>query len=272
MRRIETRRRGGTLPRLGRKTRIAVLTALTVVVAGALAAYILAGRTPAQYRPAQLTPAQRDAAMRGFRRKLMDFSNDGQGIEPFEWSVTQDQLNAYLAAMDEIAVQGGAKPGAVREAMRSAGLVGPAVALDDGRVRLMARSVEYDRVVSVDIRLAVGDDGLLHVSLAGARVGRLPMPPSLVRSYVDRLRDKLARRDDLAESAPAVGGLSPSQVALVIRRVLSAIDGEPIAPEMSWKITARKRVRVRQIDIDGGDLTLHLVPIKPEPQDGRENR
>ena len=264
-------RRGGPKAKLGRKTRIVLLLLAIVIVAAVLYAYSLASRVPSYYRPAEMSAAQRDLAMREFRRRLMDFSNDGQGRQPFDWSVTEEQLNRYLDAMDVIAVQGGAKPGAAERAMASAGLEEPAISLDDGRVRLMARSRRYDRIVSIDIGLAVDDDGLLHVGLDGAHIGRLPMPASLVSSYVDRLRDKLSRPGGSAETAPAIGGLDPAQVAQVIQRVLSAIDGKPISTKMSWRITTRKTVRVRRIDISDGKLTLHLEPILPADSDGNSN-
>lgn len=262
MRRIATRRRGGPSPRLGRKARVAALVLLALIVAALLVLYGLAGHTPAYYRPARLDADQRDLAMREFRRKLMDFSNKGQDIVPFAWSVTQVQLNNYLAAMDEIAVQGGAESGEVRSAMASAGLSEPAVALDDGRVRLMARSVDYDRIISIDIGMRVGDGGLLHVTLDGARVGKLPLPPSMVRSLVDRLRDKIAEDFEPAEADSPVARLDAEVVALMIRQVLTALDGDPILPEFSWQIRTRKRVRVRRIDIEGGTLTLHVEPVR----------
>jgi len=256
--------------RLGRKSRIALLSVAAVAAGGALAAYILASSVPSYYRPARLGEAEKDAAMREFRRRLMEFNNDGQKNEPFNWSVTQDQLNRYLESMDEIAVQGGAKPGSVHRAMESVGLAEPAVILDGGNVRLVARSLQYQKVVSIDLKLAIGPDSRLRVSLAGARIGRLPMPASLVRSLVERLRGKFAQRPGGPATAPAIGGLDSAQVALVLQRVISAIDGEPISTEMTWRITTRKRVRVARIDIDAGRLTLHMVPVPRPEENGRQ--
>jgi hypothetical protein len=256
--------------RLGRKGRIVLLSVAAVAAAGGIVAYILAGSVPSYYRPARLTAAEKDAAMREFRRRLMDFNNHGQKNEPFDWTVTQEQFNRYLESMDEIAIQGGAKPGSAHRAMESAGLAGPAVVLDGGRVRLVAKSLQYQKVVSMDLSLAIGPDGRLRVRLAGARIGRLPMPTSLVLSLIERLRGKFAQRPAGQATAPAIDGLDSSQVALVLQRVISAIDGEPIATEMTWKIMTRKRVRVTRIDIDAGRLTLHMVPVLRPEENGRQ--
>lgn len=254
--------------RLGRKRRIVLLSAVALIIAGLVTAYILASWMPADYQPARLTSAEKDVAMREFRRRLMEFNNEGQKNEPFDWTLTQDQLNRYLDSMDEIAVQGGTEAGSVHRAMESIGLAEPAVVLDNGRVRIVARSLQYKKIVSLDIGLSLDPDGRLRVSIESARIGRLPMPASLVRSMIERLRGKLSRRLGDVTSAPAVGGLDSSQVALVLQRVISAIDGEPIPTEMTWRITTRKRVRVTRIDIADQKLTLHMEHVRrPEEKE-----
>ena len=142
--------------------------------------------------------------------------------------------------------------------------------LDGGHVRLVARSLQYQKIVSMDLSLVIGPEGRLRVSLAGARIGRLPMPVSLVRSLVEGLRGKFVQRPDGVTTAPAIGELDSAQAALVLQRVISAIDGEPIATEMTWRIQTRKRVRVTRIDIDAGRLTLHMVPVLRPDENGRQ--
>jgi len=256
--------------RLGTKGRIVLLSAAGLIVAGLVAVYILASWAPSDYQPTRLTAAQKDAAMREFRRRLMEFNNEGQKNKPFDWALTQDQLNRYLNSMDEIAVQGGAEAGSVHRAMESIGLAEPAVVLDSGRVRIVARSLRYKKIVSIDIGLTIGPDGWLRVSTESARIGQLPVPASFVRSAIERLQGKLSQRLGGATSAPAMGGLNSSQVARVIQRVVSAIDGEPIPTEMTWRITTRKRVRVTRIDIADGKLTLHMEPVGRPEENGRQ--
>jgi len=256
--------------RLGRKGRVTILSALVLIIAGLVTAYIMASSVPSDYKPIRLTVAEKDAAMREFRRRLMEFNNEGQKNQPFDWTLTQDQLNRYMDSMDEIAVQGGAKAGSVHRAMESIGLAEPTVVLDSGQVRIVAKSLQYKKIVSLNIALRLGPDGRLRVSIASARIGRLPMPTSLVRSMIDRLRGRLARAVGDTTSAPAMGGLDSSQVGLVLRRLISAIDGEPIPTEMTWRIQTRKRVRVTRIDIADGKLTLHMEhvgrPAETRPQ------
>jgi len=247
-----------------------LLSVAGLLIAGLVTAYILASWVPSDYKPARLTVAQKDEAMREFRRRLMEFNNKGQKNEPFDWALTQDQLNRYMGSMDEIAAQGGAKAGSVHRAMESIGLVEPAVVLGSGRIRVVARSLQYKKIVSLDIGLAIGADGCLRVSAESARIGQLPMPSSLVRSMIGRLAGKFSQRPGDAASMPAMGGLDSSQVALVLRRVILAIDGEPIPTEMTWRITTRKRVRVTRIDIVGGKLTLHMEPVGRPVENGRQ--
>ena len=248
--------------RLGRKGRIVLLSVVALIIAGVITAYILASRVPSDYKPMRLTVAEKDAAMREFRRRLMEFNNEGQKNEPFDWTLTQNQLNRYLDSMDEIAVQGGAKAGAVHRAMESIGLAEPAVVLDDGQVRIVARSLQYKKIVSLNIGLRLGPDGRLRVGIESASIGQLPMPASLVRSVIGRLRAKLSKAVGETTSAPAMGGLDSSQVGLVLQRLISAIDGEPIPTEMTWRIQTRKRVRVTRIDIADGKLTLHMEHVR----------
>jgi hypothetical protein len=233
-----------------------------LAVAGVL--YLLACWVPGGYRPARLSRQDREAAMQHFRRwQVMEFSNVGQENKPFTWSISQDDLNRYLGSMDEIAVEGGAKPGSVDAVMRKVAVTEPAVELDNGQVRLMVHSTRYEKIVSAALAFEFTPGGKLRVSLAGVKVGQLPVPSSLVREQVEKLKQALARplRSQAGTEGPLAGGSSSADLGKLLGRVIAAIDGEPIDAELSWRIHTRKRVRIDRIDIEGGVLRLHVVPV-----------
>jgi len=236
------------------------LGVVAVVLGGAF--WLLLNRPPSCYRPVRLAPEDRVVTMREFRSRLMDFSNQGQMNEPFTWSFTEESLNCYLDSMDEIAAEGGAKSGAVRRAMEKVHLADPAVALDGGVVTVMARHTEYDKIVSARVGLEITPDGKLRVRLEGVKVGSIPVPDSMVHRRVEKYRASLA--GSLKPSAGEEGlgaGISSEAVGVAIGRVIAAIDGDPVDPELSWRVTTRKRVRIDRIEIKDGHISLHVVPV-----------
>jgi hypothetical protein len=235
---------------------------LTVLVmAGAF--WLLINRPPSDYRPVRLAREDKGVAMREFRSRLMDFSNEGQKNEPFTWSLAEESINCYLDSMDEIAAEGGAANGAVRRVMEKIGLSDPAVALDGGAVTLMARSTKYDKVISARLGLEMTAAGKLRVRLVGVKVGSIPVPDSMVRKRVEKLKASLSGslKPPSGGEGPAGIGISSESVGAAIGKVIAAIDGEPIDTELSWRVTTRKRVRIDRIDITGGNISLHVVPV-----------
>jgi hypothetical protein len=232
-----------------------------VVIVGAL--WLLLNRPPGSYRPVRLAPEDRGVAMREFRARLMDFSNEGQKNLPFTWSFTEDSLNCYLDSMDEIAAEGGAKNGAVRRALDKAHLGDLAVALDNGAITVMARQTQYDKIVSARLGLEITPAGKLRVRLEGVKVGSLPVPESMVRRRVEKYKASLAgslKPTADEEGAPGVG-ISSDAVGQAIGRVIAAIDGEPVDTDITWRVTTRKHVRIDRIDIADGRISLHVVPV-----------
>ena len=250
--------------RVGRIVKWAVPSLLAGALIVCAVAYILASRIPPEYSPARLKRPEKDAAMREFRRRVMDFSNEGQRNQPFVWTISAESINRYLDSMDEIAVHGGAKPGTVDRALRKAGLTEPAVAVGDGRVRLMARLTKFHKIASIDLKFEFPPAGKMRVVVAGAWIGQAPVPASVVRQKLEALKRTLARRLEAA-SLPAgaqVDGVSSANIAEAIERVLSAIDGEPIDTDFAWKVQTKKRVRISKIDASDGEMRISIVPVK----------
>ena len=248
--------------RRARAIRRTLLTLVALTSAGSVAAYLMASWVPADYRPARLGREDRERATRTFYNRVFAFINEGEDVKPFAWSVDEDWMNRSLASMDEIAYQRGGKRGQVHRLMERTRLAEPAIALGDGEITLMVRSIQHDKVLSASLRFEFDGDGRLRVRLAGTRIGCLPVPPLLVRDRVEELKRTVVQRllDSAGAGDAALDDPRSAGVARVLAIVVAAIDGKPIDPEVTWRLHARKRVRIDGIDIKGGTLTLHAAP------------
>jgi len=247
--------------RIARAIRNVAIVLVAVTLAAALVLYVQAARVPAYYRPAQLSAEQKNSAVKEFWSKVQDFGNDAQNAEPYEWSVSGEQLNRYLASADEIASSTPVgEPGQVYRQLHAAGLAEPAVHLGEGTVTLMVRSREHQKILSAELALDMTDAGRLRVRLVAARIGCLALPSSWVDHRLDEVKRLLPAgpRPDLRQAG--ISGLSAQDVAAVLGRVLAAVGEEPIPPELTWPIN-RKRVRIADVRIRDGRLTLRVVPI-----------
>lgn len=252
--------------RLGKTIKLGLVVAGSAAAIAAGVIYIQASRIPRGYRPAQLSAEQKQQAAKEFlnRKILHEFGNAAQRNEPFDWVITQDQLNRYLSAMDEIAASApSAEPGMVYRGMEEAGLAAPAVLLQDGKVTLMVRSSRHQKILSADVSFAFTRDRKLRVRLLAARVGLLTLPDSWVRQRIEELRSAaLAGLGDSEQSGRSGGGLagfSSRDVGDVLAAVLAGIDREPISTELTWRVN-KKHVRIEGIDIADGTLRLRVVP------------
>jgi len=241
--------------------------AVVCILAAVLVMYIQASRIPRYYRPARLTTEQKRQVVKDFWSRIQEFGNAAQDNTPYTWSVSEQQLNWYLAAMDEIAASTPAgQPGEIYRTLEQYGLGEPAVALRDGKLQLMVRSLEYQKVFSAILGLSFLPDKRLVVRLIDVRVGRLRVPRSWVQSHLDQMRaDVVAdQKDETNFDNPteenSLSGFSPQDVGQVVREVLAAMDQEPIVPELTWPVK-KKRVRIESIEMQDGVLTLSVVPI-----------
>jgi hypothetical protein len=228
----------------------------------------LAVLSPFQYRPVRLDYDARQTAAKQFYRQMMDFDDRAQSNAPFEFVFTAEQLNRYLASMDEIAAMlPEGQAGRVQEMLAAAGLSAPAVAIGEDRLTLMVRS-NGGLVVSADLSPALDEQGRLLVPLRAVRVGWLPVPRVLVRHQLGQTRAKLlalhaAQRED--KDVP--GGLDTADLAAVAanyatQMILAALDGQPIVPEGKYR---RHRIRLAAIELNDGQVTVHVAPVPRKP-------
>ncbi len=248
---------------------IIIAVGLVALAAGLM--YVQTSRIPASYGPARLTASQKKQEVKRFWNKFLGEFNDGvQGLAAFEWTVSQEQVNCWLASIDEIAAsRPDGRAGEVYEAMDQAGLAEPAVAFGDGVITLMIRSTEHNKIFSADLSFSMTDDRKLQVSLSGARVGRLDLPRDWVRQRVSQVKEMLGRNGLAARDANADeegGGVSPEDVAQALSQILAAVDEKPISTEFTWPIS-KNRVLVEDVTISDGQLRLRLAPMP-----GRKNK
>lgn len=243
---------------LGLVMRKWLLVLVAAGAAGAVVMYLLASWVPGDYRPVRLNHQAREQATSRFYSRVFKFMSDGEDVKPFTWSASEEWLNRYLSSMDEIAFRKGGERGQADRMMAKAGLTEPMVALDDGAITLLARSTKYDKIISAKLAFEFTPDGKLRIRLAGARMGRAPVPAWVVRGRIEKLKRTVGQRL-LAMSADREP--SSAGVAKVLGRVIAAIDGEPIDTELTWRLHSKKRVRISRIDISDGMLTLHVVPV-----------
>jgi len=249
-----------------RAFKIALFVLIGLVVSGAVAAgvlYLVASAVPGAYRPPKLSPEERAWAAKRFASQVFwQFHNESQKPFPFTMTFDQKDINDYLASMDEIINElPGPNTGKARKAMDKAGISGPMVVLKKDLVTLMAYSTEYDKVVSVDLAFALTEDKRLRVRVAGARVGLLAMPGFLVRRVLNSIKEKLPKGEPAsAERADGKNGESVShrEVGRLLQAVAAAMNEDPISTVHG--LSRRRQVRVRQIEIADGRVTIHYDP------------
>ncbi len=252
-----------------RKKQAAIFVVAIVAVVMAVV-FLLTSWVPRAYAPAKLSAEMRTAVANShFPSHLMDFGNAAQLNEPFTWTLTDGQLNSYLASADEIAdffSPGPDMKGQVDSVLAAAELTGLAGALDDGELTLMARRVGRKQIISIGVSFDHTAGGRVKVSLKHLRLGLLPLPRKLIRSEIRQFAKALPERQARAGSADdkrvgLLAAVSADDLASLIGQLLRAIDGEPISPVIDWPV-GKKTVRIERTDIDDGKMTLHVQPMR----------
>ncbi len=252
-----------------RKKLTAIITLATVAFIAA-GVFVLTSWVPGAYQPARLSDQMRTAVANShFPSHLLDFGNATQLNEPFTWTLTDGQLNAYLGSADEIVdflSPGPHMAGRVDAVLAEAEITGVAGALDDGVLTLMARRVGRNQIISVDVSFDYTADGRLKVSLEQLRIGLLPIPRKLISAQIRQFANSLGQGSAEVGStdgkrAGSIAGVSADDLARLTGQLVKALDGEPVDPVIKWPV-GKKTVRINQTDIDDGKLILHVQPVK----------
>ena len=186
--------------------------------------------------------------------------NGFEDVKPFVHEVRQDDLNEYLASLDEIAFLGlspsevGQKSGRVREAMDKVGLADPSVKIGDGVLTLMVRTKSSNKILSLDLELRLTDKECFP-KIGQVRIGHMPLPRGFVKESLRLLRDTLLLR--VAEKKESGRKLD---LDLILAEVLiAAIEEKTVSTEI--RIIKKKPKRIQRLDIEEGTLKIHFVPI-----------
>jgi hypothetical protein len=239
--------------KLWTRIRNGILTAAVVLALCAVGAYVLVSSSPVDYAPVELSLVQKETAARRFFQRVQEFHNAAEDVKPFAWSVSQDEVNEYLAAMDEIAYQ---QPdharGEVDSAMAATGFASPAVAMHDGKLSIMVRSTKAGKVLWANVSFENSPDGQMRIRLRGAGAGCLGLPGSLENRPVESLKEFLAIGNGQAKT---------------LRSVLELAGGKPFEPVFGFR--KNRKVRIDAVEIFEGKLTLRLSPVDRKAPGGK---
>lgn len=222
--------------------------------------FLLASSIPSGYNPVRLNHKERELFAKDFIDKhALKFLNKYQDIKAFTHEISQEELNYYLASLEEIAFWKPGKKGEkkksgeVYKAMDKAGLADPVVTMDDGVITIMVRTKGSNKVLSIDISLQITDDERLAVALEGVRIGRMPVPSAILNEGLSALKSSVAERNDK-------GHASTNDLDGMLATLLASINEEPIPTEFKFE---RKKIRkLVELNIEDGKLTVHIVPVE----------
>lgn len=222
--------------------------------------FMLASMRPEDYRPYQLTKELRQRQVAKFVNKhALPFRNNFIKPDSFNHTITEDEMNLYLASLDEIAQQrpdAGSEKSAVREnesvhdAMDKNGLADPVVKFVDDKIRVMIRSKNHaDKIITLDIKMQLDDESKLKISLDGVKIGRLPVPKSVVEASLNLLRESLKDSENNTDF---------TSMENVIAKVFQALDDKPVETVLTLSKRSKK---ISDIKIADGSLTIFYVPV-----------
>jgi hypothetical protein len=245
-----------------KKVLLIALFALLLFVA---VAFLLASMRPAEYSPYQLENADQKRVAEIFGGNLLRLLSEFEKIEAISHSITEDQLNQYLASLDEIAfLRHGSrdvakKSSQVVQAMEKAGVRGPMVKFrDGGTITIMVQSDDTRKIVSLDLALSVNDERQLLVKLTGARIGLMPIPVSLLGGTIKALKSALGKPNASTTLKQKM------DVSNVMAMLICAIGAEPM--DTVVKIDRKKPKALGRLEIRDSTLNLHFVPVKVKPE------
>jgi hypothetical protein len=177
---------------------------------------------------------------------------------PFTHSIRETDLNMYLASLDEIAFLKPVRRGKEDEgnrvltAMDKAGISDPAVKMNDDILTLMVQTRQARKVVSFDLAFEFDDEDRMRVLLKQVRIGRMPVPQSILEGSLSALKEAVRRR------APREN-IGPEDFDAMLVGLILAMDEKPVSTKIRF---SRKRIRkIRDIEVKDGQLEIHVVPI-----------
>ncbi|MBN1553382.1 MAG: hypothetical protein JXA11_01450 [Phycisphaerae bacterium] len=244
-----------------------VILVFALMLAAAII-FLIASTPPAEYRPFQLTQKERKEAAHHFvdYQGAVFFNKVHENIS-FTHTITEEDMNMYLASLDEIAFlkpfrrDGKDDGGRILRAMDKAGVSDPAIKMSDGMITLMVQTRQARKVVSFDLSFEFYDGNYMRVALREVRVGRMPVPPSAVAESIEIMKNSVRRKN-------AKKDIGPEDFDAMLTGMILAMGDEPVSTKIRFD---RKRIRkIRDIEVKEGQLSIHVVPVSPEEDDENE--
>ncbi len=244
----------------------ASLTVLFIVVLLVAVALLLASSRPSAWHPYQLTHEQQKEVAEHFAtRSINELVNGMRGFEPFSFTITEEEMNGYLASLDELAMLAyssediSRRPSELVAAMDRVGIADPVVDMREDRLRLLARTKKGNKIVSLDIAFEFTDDEKLYITIDGVHIGLLPIPKALVSGSLEQLQKSVSHKD--AENVET----SLQNTDLIFGSVIRSIGGEPVSTRLPFSDSRPKRIH--DIEIDEQSLTIHFVPVSESDEE-----
>ncbi len=209
-----------------------------LVLVAVIVLWMLFQHIPVWYEPVYVSAADLQRVRDDLVGTFDAVSRQMNGERPFAMRITQQQLNEWLAAREQMwpPAQEWVPPG----------MENPVVRFEADRI-ILAGTVVYGSlraVLSVSVALTVDGDGL-SVRLFDFRGGSLPVPEALVREPLRRID---ARRRD----GRYAGDGMPAAEAL--------LTGVRIPAEFTWP-NGKRRFRIGAVRLERGAIILDVAPL-----------
>ena len=221
--------------------------AAVVVLAAIVALWMMFQRIPEWYAPPEIAPHEIQAVKNDFAQTEVDLSkrlNAAEADDSFEFRLTQDQINAWLAVRGEI--------WPLSRKWLPPYLEQPMVVLDRDGIRVAALLTHQSlrAVVSLRVEVRAEPDGLF-VRLAEVAAGNLPIPRSQVRKFLKRLDRKF-----WPMGAHLPGQIGPHRLP----SLGNILEGIRLPNTWIW-MNGKQPFRITSIDLEPGQVRIGIEPL-----------
>lgn len=253
-----------------RKAKVKVITYvgvgfLLLIALPLVLMYVAATMVPGDYRPIRerISPDDRREVAKVFVASFArDFWNKSEDVAPFEWTLTEDDLNQWVSCIDEIAFETNRRAmGTIPSQMEGLGLSGWCISLTEDGIKVMVRSTQLDKVVSATLTFQQASGNRMLVGIGQVRIGKLMVPRTAIMGTLRKLRERMGKGEQ-AEGGrrkrsmdKAMGNMAPLLQTLLDM----AIDNKPqeVILEKDCKPT-----RIEKVEIRGDNVTFHFQPVR----------
>lgn len=237
------------LKKVLRRWRWIVAGVALLLVGSLLTGWLLFQHKPAWYQPTQLPPDP--AEVQRIRNDLTRTSDElgkslNQAVKPFRFKLTQDQINAWLAAREAIDPM-------TREWLPLQ-LSDPMVVFEKDGIRLAATytSESLRTIVSAKLMVDAHSKGLT-VRLDEVSGGSLSLPRAVVREGLKTIGGRLSA--ELAEAGVSTpDGHRP--------RLADLLEGITLPNTGKWEMSGGLRFRVVDVELEPGAITLTIERLR----------